>query len=380
MIYLDFAASAPIRTRALKILEESSLLDFANPSAAHKLGKEVLKKVEVGRDFFLKSLHCHLSYNLIFTSSATESNNTIIKGIEVKKGEKVFLCQADHPSLTVPGNNLSKKGVQVFSIPLKSDSTIDEDKLLSLLDDSVRLILLTQINSQSGVLNDCFNLAKKIKKLFKNIHIHVDAVQSFSKFNISLEDGTVNSLSVSSHKIGGPKGVAALFLKKGSEPLPLIEGGGQEFSLRSSTVPTPLILSFKEALQECLENQDKKLLEAKENYLYLREELKKKIPEVLFPFGSLSNSGPFILTFVIPKISSDIILRHLESKNIFISSTSACSSKIKGDNPIFKELQLSPEFYKNVLRVSFDERLERKSISEFAVAIENIYVDLRHLI
>jgi cysteine desulfurase len=380
MLYLDFAASAPIRARALKILEESSRLDFANPSASHKFGREVLKKVESAREFFLKSIKGTSSYNLIFTSSATESNNTIIKGIKLNHGEKVFLCQADHPSLTVPGNNLTIKGIKVISIPLKSDSSIDEERFLELLDDSVRLILLTQINSQSGVINDCFNLSKKIKKMFKNIHIHVDAVQSFSKLNISLEDGSVNSLSVSSHKIGGPKGIAGLFLKKGSEPLPLIEGGGQEFSLRSSTVPAPLILSFKEAIQECLENQDKKLSEAKENYLYLREELKRRIPDISFPFGDLSNSGPFILVLVMPRISSDIILRHLESKNIYISSTSACSSKIKGDNPVFKELNLSSEFYKNVLRISFDERVERKSILKFIESIEKIYLDLRHLI
>lgn len=380
MLYLDFAASAPIRTRALEILEESSRLDFANPSASHKFGRDVLKKVEGAREFFLKSIKGTSSYNLIFTSSATESNNTIIKGIGVRQGEKVFLCQADHPSLTVPCNNLSKKGVKVLSIPLKSDSTIDEGRFLELLDESVKLILLTQINSQSGVMNDCFNLAGKIKKLFKNIHIHVDAVQSFSKLNISLEDGSVNSLSVSSHKIGGPKGIAALFFKKGNEPLPLIEGGGQEFSLRSSTVAAPLILGFKEALQECLENQDKKLFEAKENYFYLRDELKRIIPDISFPFGDRSNSSPFILVLVIPRISSDIILRHLESKDIYISSTSACSSKIKGDNPVFKELNLSPKFYKNVLRISFDERVERKNLFQFVEAIENIYLDLRHLI
>lgn len=380
MLYLDFAASAPIRLRALKKLEESSLSDFANPSAAHKFGREVLKKIEDSRDFFLKSLKGYPHYNLIFTSSATEANNTIIKGKILEKGDKIFLCQGDHPSLVVPANRLSKKGVSVHSIPLNADSTIDENRLLSLLDESVKILLLTHVNNQSGVINDCFNLAKKVKKIFKDIHIHIDAVQSFSKFNISLEDAVVDSLSVSSHKIGGPKGIAGLFFKRESNPIPLIEGGGQEFSLRSSTVATPLILAFKEAYQECLETQDKNFLEAKENYRYLRNEIKKRVPSLFFPFGEFGNSSPFILVFVVPKISSDILLRHLESKDIFASSTSACSSKIKGDNPTFMELKLPKEFHKNVLRVSYDERVHRDKLNEFIEIFENIYLDLKHLL
>lgn len=380
MLYLDFAASAPIRMRSLKRLEESSLYDFANPSASHKFGREILKKVEDAREFFLKSLNAHPSYNLIFTSSATESNNTIIKGKELKEGDKVFVCQGDHPSLVVPANNLSRRGVSVHSIPLNSDSTIDEDKFLGLLDESVKLVLITDLNGQSGIFNNSFNLAKKIKNSFKNIHIHIDAVQSFGKFNISLKDGSVNSLSVSSHKLGGPKGIAGLFFKKGSEPLPLIEGGGQEFSIRASTLAAPLVLGFKEAFQECLENQDQKFLETKENFLYLREELKKRIPSIFYPFGSISNSGPFILVCAVPKISSDILLRHLESKDIFASSTSACSSKKKGDNPTFAELKLPLEFHKNILRVSYDERVDRGKLNSFIEALENIYLDLRHLV
>ena len=380
MLYLDFAASAPIRTKSLKTLEETTVRDFANATASHRFGKEVLKKVESAREFFLKKLKAQFIYNLIFTSSATESNNTIIKGLGLTKGEKIFLCQGDHPSLVVPANNLSKAGILIQSIPLHSDSTIDEEKFLSLLDDQVKLILLSQVNNQSGILNDCFNLAKKIKKSFKNIHIHIDAVQGFSKFRISLEDGTIDSLSTSSHKIGGPKGIAGLFIKKGKEPLPLIEGGGQEFGIRSSTLASPLILSFKEAFEDSMEDHENKFQQVLSNYLFLREELKKGIPEIIFPFGNVLNSSPYILVFVIPKISSDILLRHLESKDIFASSTSACSSKVKGDNTVFKALNLPGEFNKNVLRVSYDERVSREELSEFVGIFENIYGNLKHLI
>jgi cysteine desulfurase len=380
MLYLDFAASTPIRSSVLGILEESFRIDFANASASHKLGKEVAKKVENCREFFLKTVKGDSLYDLIFTSSATESNNTIIKGIKLKAGDKVFLCEGDHPSIVGPGRNLSRIGVFVEKIPLKVDSQIDQEKFLNLLDDQVKLIILSEVNNQSGVFNDCIILAKKIKDLNKEIHIHLDAVQSFGKFDLNLKHCLFDSISVSSHKIGGPKGVAGLFIKKNLQIVPLLEGGNQEFGLRSSTLSVPLILGFKTAFLECLEDREKKFLKAKNNFQLLRVELKKRISSIIFPFGDISTSSPFILVFAIPKISSDILLRHLEAKNIYVSSSSACSSKIKDYNLSYLELGLPLDLNKNVLRVSFDERINEDDIFHFIKTLDEIYGDLRHLI
>ena len=380
MLYLDFAASAPIRPSVLRILEESFRVDFANASASHKLGREVAKKVENCREFFLKSVKGDSLYDLIFTSSATESNNTIIKGIKLKEGDKAFFCHGDHPSIVVTGKNLLRTGVLVEKIPLKADSQIDQEEFLTLLDDKIKLIVLSEVNNQSGVFNDCGILAKKIKDLNKEIHIHLDAVQSFGKFDLNLEDGLFDSISISSHKIGGPKGVAGLFIKKNLQIVPLLEGGNQEFGLRSSTLSVPLILGFETAFLECIENRKKNFLLAKNNFLIFREELKKRIPSIIFPFGDVGTSSPFILVFAIPKISSDILLRHLEAKNIYVSSSSACSSKIKDFNLSYVELGLPLDLNKNVLRVSFDERINEDDIFYFIKTLDEIYGDLRHLI
>ncbi len=380
MLYLDFAASAPIRPSVLGILEKSFRVDFANASASHKLGREVAKKVENCREFFLKTVRGDSLYDFIFTSSATESNNTIIKGIKLKEGDKVFLCGGDHPSLVLPGKNLSRSGVFVEKIPLKANSQIDQEKFLSILDPRIKLIILSEVNNQSGVFNDCVILAKKIKDLNKEIHIHLDAVQSFGKFDLNLEHGLFDSISVSSHKIGGPKGIAGLFIKKNLQIVSLLEGGNQEFGLRSSTLSAPLILGFETALFECIENREKKFSKVKNHSQILREELKKRIPSIIFPFGDVSTSSPFILVFVIPGISSDILLRHLEAKNIYVSSSSACSSKIKDFNSSYVELGLPLDLNKNVLRVSFDERINDDDIFYFIKTFDEIYGDLRHLI
>ncbi len=380
MIYLDYAASAPIRESALRILDESLRLDYANSSAAHTLGKKISKKVENCRDFFLKTIGGEKHYDLIFTSSASESNNTIIKGIRLNRGNKILLCGGDHPSLVIPAKKLEEFGVIVEKIPLNKDSTINQENFLAQIEDQVKLVLLSQVNSQSGVFNNCDILAKAIKEKSKNIHIHLDASQGFGKFELNLDNGFYDSVSISAHKIGGPKGIGGLFIRKNIKINPLIEGGDQELGVRSSTVAASLILGFKEAFSECLDNRQEKFFQTKVKYERLRKRLKEAIPSILFPFGDPSNSGPYILVLAVPKISSDILLRHLEEQNIFVASSSACSSKIKGENPTFKELGLPSELNKNILRVSFDDRVSMEDLSVLIDKIEKIYLDLRHLI
>jgi cysteine desulfurase len=375
MLYLDYAASAPIRPIALKSLETSMRDNFANPSSSHKLGKELHKKIESCRKEFLTQLGAPKNSRFIFTSSATESNNTVIFGLNLTAGDSVIISTADHPSVTAPVERLVSNGIILKELPLLKNGTPDEEVLEKLLDESTKLIVLTHVNNQSGAITDIKNISKNIKECAPHVHIHVDDAQGFGKIPINLKESSVDSLSISAHKIGGPKGIAGLYLAPNIDVTPLMNGGGQENGLRSSTQAAPLVFSFYEAAKEAIETLNPNLDFVTDLNEQTRQLLKSKIDSISFPFAEASS--PYILTFLLPGISSDIILRHLEQDDIIISSTSACSSKIKGTNPVFSALHLDDSLHKFVLRASFSQDTIMADIELFCTALSGIYNDLK---
>lgn len=375
ILYLDNAASTPLRPRALQVLETSMEEDFANPASAHQLGRDLQRRIETCREKFLEFLGAGKGDRLIFTGSATEANNTIIRGIGLRTGDPVVFSFADHPSVTTPMEILEKRGIQVKELPLQRDGTPDEPALLTLLDKVVRLVILTHVNNQSGTIVDIGRLSNEIKAISPYTHIHVDAAQGFGKIPFSLKEGHIDSLCISSHKIGGPKGIAGLYLRNGVQLSPLLYGGGQEEGLRSSTQAAPLIFSFFEAAADAMNSIDFSLDHVTEMNQLARECLKEKVSMVRFPF--FKNSSPYILTFILPGIPSDILLRHLEQEGIMISSTSACSSRIKGTDPVFTALHLPIDEHKFVLRVSFSHETTGVDILRFCDTLASIYNDLK---
>lgn len=207
MNYFDHAASTPLYPEVLDTLFASMQSDFANPSALHILGRGLAEKISFYKEDFLKVLGGHKDDLFIFTSSATESNNTVIRGLSFQEGDVIVYCRADHPSVTAVVENL--KGVQLREIVLHQDGSVDLDIFRSLIDEKVKLVIITTVNNQSGVMYDVALMSEIIKSQ-SCAHIHIDAVQSFGKTIFRLTPH-IDSVSVTSHKIGGPKGVAGLF-------------------------------------------------------------------------------------------------------------------------------------------------------------------------
>jgi cysteine desulfurase len=377
MLYLDYAASAPLCPGALKVLETSLREDFANPASAHRLGKALLQRMDGCRSTLLQWLGAHGDERLVFTGSATESNNMVIGGLAMEAGDGVVVSLADHPSVTVPVERLKTKGIQVETLPLQGDGTPDEAALFPLLTETVKLVILAHVNHQSGAVIDIVRLSREIKALLPSVHIHVDGAQGVGKIPFLLREGQIDSLSISSHKIGGPKGIAGLVLRGGVRLAPLLLGGGQEGGLRSSTQAAPLVFSFCEAAREAMTRIHPSLSQVTRLNRLVRECLQEKIEAVRFPFAA--HSSPYILTFILPGISSDIILRHLEQQGIILSSTSACSSKIKGSDPVFTALHLPPREHKFVLRASFAPGITETDLLHFCNTLAMIYQDLKKL-
>ena len=377
MIYLDCAASTPLHPRVLDELERAQRDDFANPSSAHKLARDLNKKIEAVEMFIRASLGGGEEDYLVFTSGATEANNALIKGLPLSSGDEILLTQADHPSLIVPAKEQSGRGALVKEYPLDSSGEIDGDSLLKLTTSRTRLILLSSVNSQSGNWHNLESLVGQIKDECPGVHIHVDVTQSFTKLPLELEG--IDSVAFSGHKIGGPKGIGGLCGKKSVMLKPLFHGGGQQEGRRSSTLPAPLILALAKAVEVAMEAREENFSKAREKNIVLRKKLLERVPRLIFPFPP-EKTSPYILTFVCPGIPSDIVLRHLEKKDIFLSSTSACSSKKKGPNRTFAALGIDPQWHESVLRLSFSQGLGHREVDDFVDSFGKIVGQLSFLI
>jgi cysteine desulfurase len=334
MLYFDHAASTPMPGEIRQLLSESLERDFANPAASHRLGRELNAKMQECRTWFLNALGKKRG-QIIFTSSATESNNMVVKGLGALA--TVHVDADSHASLTAPA------------------------KTVKLQETGTKLALLSWVNGQSGKISDLEQQIKQLRSEHTRIHIHVDAVQGFGKIPGNLNN--VDSIALSSHKIGGPKGVALLWIDEGVKLSPLLEGGGHEDGLRSSTPAAPLIFAFQAAAKKSLERQAESLEQIKQLNLRLRTELLSISPQIRFPFES-SQTSPYILMLVIPQIPSDIVLRFLEERHVYLSSTSACSSRQKGDNPIFSAMGLPLSEHKHVLRISLGQETSAVEVDQ----------------
>lgn len=378
MIYLDHAASTPMLPGAIDVLQKTSMEDFANPSSSHKLGKEILRKIEEARLDFLEAAEATQNYNFIFTGSATESNNSVIKQLKLNDNDEIVVGLWEHPSLTKPAKLWSEKDIKLVGVPVDSRAMINEDELFNKINQNTKLLLLSHVNNTSGNICMVSNLSKHLKKNFPDLWIHVDAVQSFGKIKLELDKSSIDSVSIAGHKMGGPKGIAGLYLRKTAEFEALFLGGGQELGLRSSTESWPLINSWHFSMSKYIEEREKNYLYVDQLNELLRNQLTELIPEVEFPFltESKEKNCPYILTFILPGISSDILIRHLEMDDIFVSSSSACSSKLKGENPVFSALKISIEKHNYVIRSSFSPRTPESDIIQFVQAVSTCHKKL----
>ena len=372
MNYFDHAASTPLYPQVLDTLYSSMSSDFANPGALHVLGTTLAENISIYKESFFKNIGASRFDSFIFTSSATESNNTVIRGLSFEEGDVIVYCLADHPSVTAPIENL--KGVNLKNIVLNNDGSIDIESFKKIIDEKVKLVVLTSVNNQSGVIND-IRLMSSIIKLQSHAHVHVDAVQSFGKIDLNLS-ADIDSVSLTSHKIGGPKGVAGLFLKKGHHVKPLLIGGGQEDGLRSSTQAYPLIKSFHLAMTLTTSGQKNSYDRVFEYSEIIKKHLKKTIPTTIFPF---LNSSPYIVSFILPGISSDIILRHLEVRKVYISSTAACSSRLSGVNSTLSAMNISKCYHKNFLRISLGPQSTLEEVGNLLNEFVAVWESVKHM-
>lgn len=355
MIYLDYAATFPVYTDIIKKLPSIfNQYDF-NPSAVYAKG--------VKTKLFLSDLRNKLSFylninsdHLFFTGSATESLNTIIKGLNYKQRNKIIVWNLEHKAVLAPVKRLEQYGVEVIYINTGRNS-LTFDSIRPYLDSNVRLVSLMHVNNETGCINNINDIARKIKEIDKDILIMSDMAQSFCKIDVSLEN--IDFAAMSAHKVGGMKGCGLLYASKPEILTPLIEGGGQEKGIRSGTENPAAIFSLVDASITTI----KKYKEGYNHLYHLNQALHKRCIDRRFSINSPESSVPFIFNFSTGQLPSEVLINHLSSKDIYVSSASACSGRSKSS--ILKQMGNSDIIVDTAIRVSLNPDTTLEDIEFF---------------
>lgn len=324
IFYLDNAATTKmfdeVRERASKFLCE----DFFNPSAVYKQSVDVKREVENARGFLLDCLGASHDDKLIFTGSATEANNTVIFSQRNFAGKRYLFGAGEHPSVKECAKQLEMKGYKVEFIPLDKSGRVDEEKFKQMLGSDVAFVSVQHVSNETGAVNNIKKLVTLAKRANKDVKFHSDGVQAFMKFPIDVTDLGVDYYTISAHKIGGMKGVGALYVKKGTKVNTLIFGGGQENGLRSGTENVFGIASFAYAAEKMRKEQKQNFEKVKK----MREELLLAFKENGIEYVIHGESGvPHTMNILLEKtIRGETLVHALEKRGVLLSTGSACSA------------------------------------------------------
>ena len=365
--YLDNSATTRCSDRACQLMVDLLTKDYGNPSSLHMKGIEAERFVETAKKKIAKTLRVS-EKEIIFTSGGTESNNLAIIGAAManrRAGNHIITTSIEHASVENPMEFLKEQGFDITYLSVDENGIISLEELEEAVTEQTILVSMMQVNNEIGAIEPVAEAAELIKKKNPATLIHVDAIQSYGKMYIYPKKLGIDMLSVSGHKIHGPKGSGFLWVKEKTKLKPLILGGGQQKGMRSGTENVPAIAGLGEAAEEIYENIDEKrahLYGLKQRFINGIERLEGT--HVNGKTGE--DSAPHIVSVSFEGIRSEVLLHSLEDRGIYVSSGSACSSnnhagKQKGSKTL-RNIHLKENLLDSTLRFSFSVHTTEEEI------------------
>lgn len=373
MIYLDNCATTKPRAEVVEEMMRILNTDFANPSSLHRFGMKAEEEREEARKNVADLLGTS-EKNIIFTSGGTESNNLAVQGIlekTVNRNKKILTTKIEHSSILDQFKHYEQIGYDVRYIPVDRYGHIDEEFLLANVNGAV-LLALHHVNNEVGTLNDIKDIASKVKKINRDIHIHVDGVQAYGKIPFKVRDFEIDTYSFSSHKIYGPKGVGGLYIKPSTNLRSLFIGGGQEKNLRSGTENMPGIVGFGKAASIMRENFESEYNHVVELKAYAKDKIESEFSDFEFNFDE--NSSPYIFNVGFRNVRGEVLLHFLENDEIYISTSSACSSNSGGKSHVLTELGIDNKLLEGSIRFCFSYEITKADLDIFIEKLK-IYIN-----
>ncbi len=374
-IYLDNSATTRVCAQAVDAAVRTMTECYGNPSSLHRKGLQAEQAVRQARRQIAKAMGA-APEQVYFTSGATEANNlALIGGAEAmrRRGDHIIVSAVEHPSVLETANRLEQNGFAVTRLIPDQNGRITPQQLTEAMREDTILISVMLINNEVGLRFPIDRLVKAARRVRPEVLFHCDAVQGFCRIPVFAERWDLDLLTVSGHKVYAPKGVGALYLKKGRRVLPQLTGGGQEKGLRSGTENVPAIAGFGAAV-EMLCGCQAELYRHYESLKSVLEQALEGDPRIVL--HRYLDAIPYICSISAAGYRSEILLHALEQQNIYLSSGSACA----GGKPshVLKALGLSPADRDGTLRVSFGKDTTESDLNTFAAALKNALDTVAH--
>jgi len=373
MYYFDNAATTPVRPEAVQAAVEAMTQGWGNPSSRYAFGSQAAANMKQWRQDVAAGFGC-AAVEIYFISCGTEGDNWAIHAaVEMgrRKGKHIITTAIEHSAVLEPCKVLERQGYEVTYLQPDRWGNISVSDLEKALRPDTILVSMMLVNNELGTILPVAEAAKAIKRAGSPALLHCDAVQGFLKVDMNVKKLGVDMLSVSGHKIHAPKGVGAMYVRKGLKVPPLIYGGGQEGNLRSGTEPTAQIAAFAAAVRAGMVTQQQDLAHMKELKAYMEETLTREVPGLQI---LVRDGAPHILPVTLPGYKSEVVVRFLSDRGICVSSGSACH---KGKpSHVFAALKLPKKELDGALRLSISYDTTRADVDALAAGLKEAQTQL----
>ena len=377
-VYFDNSATTKVDKEVLKEMLPFFEKSYGNPSSIYKLGRENKKAIEDARDKIAKVLNAK-SEEIYFTAGGSESDNTAIKGIVYAnklKGNHIITSKIEHPAVTESCKALEKEGFEVTYVDVDENGILDIEKFKAAITDKTILVTIMFANNEIGTIQPIKEIGEITKN--RNIYFHTDAVQAVGSLEIDVEELGIDALSLSAHKFYGPKGIGALYIKKGVKFQKYIDGGHQERNKRAGTENVPSIVGLGKAIAmayENLEEHNKKIKELRDYYV---SEVQNKIPYIRIN-GDIEKRLPGNSNISFRYIEGEGLLLNLDIKGICASSGSACTSGSLDPSHVLLAIGLPHEIAHGSLRISIGKYNTKEEVNYLVESLVEIVQKLRDM-
>lgn len=355
-VYFDNSATTRCYDSVKEIVIRTMTEDFGNPSAMHLKGVEAEKYVKDSAAKLARILKVQ-EKEILFTSGGTESDNLALIGAAMankRSGNHIITTAVEHPAVSQPALFLQEQGFEVTYLPVDSRGVVKLDALEAVLRPDTILVSVMYVNNEVGAVMPVEEIGRRIREKSPKALFHVDAIQAFGKYRIYPKKMGIDLLSVSSHKIHGPKGVGFLYINEKAKLQPQILGGGQQSGMRSGTDNVPGIAGLGVAAEEIYRDLDANM----EKMYSLKEHIAKgleKIPDIRINGMALREGAPQILSISVMGVRSEVLLHSLEERGIFVSAGSACSSHKRKPSSTLTAMGMAKDQIESTVRLSFSE-------------------------
>lgn len=376
IIYLDYAATSPTDPEVTKVMLPYFTELFGNPSTVYSIGRETRGHVDAARETIAKAIGAHKD-EIIFTSGGTEANNFAIHGTfaaQSKKGSHIVTSKIEHHAILEPLHYLEKNGAKVTYLPVDSEGLVNPDDVRDAITDQTILVTIMAANNEIGTLQPVAEIAKITNE--KGITFHTDAVQALGSVALNVQDWGVDMLSIAGHKIYGPKGIGALYVKKGTKINSYIKGGAQERNRRAGTENTPAIIGLAKAVELAVDNMDIRSQRIGKLRDRLIDGLFDRLDGIRLN-GPRHNRLPNNANVCIRGVEGESILLMLDMQGICVSSGSACTSGSLEPSHVLLSLGIPQEVAHGSIRFSLGKDTTEQEIDTVLDALPPIVERLR---